>query len=240
MPAKLVLTPELVARVDRTILQDHLPADPTRTPMTDEDFAAASAAILARHEGGPLAVFGYGSLLWKPGFDYTERHPARLRGWHRAFCMQIKRFRGSPEQPGLMLALDHGGSCKGEVFIVAEAAIATELDKILRREVPYRRLARAWRWLSVDSRGRHIKALTFYAGMRRDMFYVKLPVLEQAQMLARAAGHGGSGAAYLHQTVMKLDELGIHDPYLWELQHLVAAEIRAMFPDLAGEIAGEK
>ena len=66
--------------------------------------------------------------------------------------------------------------------------------------------------------------------MRRDVFYARLPIHTQAHMLARAAGHGGSGAAYLHQTVTKLEELGIHDRYLWELQHLVAAEIRAMSP----------
>jgi cation transport protein ChaC len=240
MPVKLVLTPELVSRVDRKILQDHLPADPNRIPMTDEDFAAASVDILKHHEGGPLSIFGYGSLLWNPGFEYAERHPARLRGWHRSFCIHLMRFRGSPEQPGLMLALEHGGSCKGEIFTIAESSVARELDKILRREVPYRRLASPWRWVKVDCGGNRIKALTFYAGMRRDMFYVKLPIVEQARMLARAAGHGGSGAAYLHQTVVKLDELGIHDPYLWELQHRVAQEIRAMFPEIAEEIAKQQ
>jgi cation transport protein ChaC len=232
MRGKLALSPELVACVERTIPQDHLPPDPNRVPMTDEDFAATAADILSFHRGGPVLVFGYGSLLWNPGFAFEDRHPARLRGWHRAFCMQLSRFRGSPEQPGLMLALDHGGSCKGEVFRVAESNAVQELDKLVRREIPYRRLARAWRWGDVDIGGRRERALTFYAGMRRDMFYVKLPLHAQAHMLARAAGHGGSGAAYLQQTVMKLDELGIHDKYLWELQTLVAAEIRAMHPRL--------
>jgi cation transport protein ChaC len=71
--------------------------------------------------------------------------------------------------------------------------------------------------------------------MRRDRFYVDLPLHAQAHMLARAAGFGGSGAAYLHNTVMKLEELGIHDSYLWELQHLVAAEIREMGASTSGE-----
>jgi cation transport protein ChaC len=227
----LVLTHDLVARVDRVVPQDHLPVDANRVPMSDEDFAAAVSQILRSHGPGPIWVFGYGSLLWNPGFAFEERRPARLRGWHRAFCMQLFRFRGSPEQPGLMLALDHGGSCKGEVFRIAEAAAARELEKLVRREIPYRRLAKAWRWVNVDIHGARQKALTFYAGMRRDMFYARLPIHTQAHMLARAAGHGGSGAAYLHQTVTKLEELGIHDSYLWELQHLVAAEIRAMaFP----------
>jgi cation transport protein ChaC len=236
---KLTLTSDLVACVERKIPQDHLGADPHRVPMTDEDFAAATAEILAALGDGPLWIFGYGSLLWNPGFNFEERRMARLRGWHREFCMQLMRFRGSPEQPGLMLALDHGGSCKGEIFKVAEPAAAAEVDKLLRREIPYRRMARAWRWVDVDIGGARQRALTFYAGMRRDMFYVRLPIHAQAHMLARAAGHGGSGAAYLHQTVMKLEELGIHDRYLWQLQHLVAAEIRAMFPELAEQIEAQ-
>lgn len=240
MRGKITLISDLVTRVDRKIAQDHLGADPDRVPMSNDDFASASAEILASKSEGPLWIFGYGSLLWNPGFDYEERRPAWLRGWHRAFCMQLMRFRGSPEQPGLMLALDHGGSCKGEVFKVSNFTAASEIDKLLRREVPYRRLARAWRWVDVDIAGVRQKALTFYAGMRRDLFYANLPIQQQAHMLARAVGHGGSGAAYLHQTVMKLEELGIHDRYLWQLQHLVASEIRAMFPDLAEQIEAQR
>jgi cation transport protein ChaC len=228
MRRKLVLTPDLVARVDRKVPQDHLPLDPDRQPMAEADYADAVSSIMTQHGPGSIWVFAYGSLLWNPGFDFVERRHATLRGWHRAFCMQLSRFRGSPEQPGLMLALDHGGSCKGEVYRIAEEASATELDKLLRREVPFRRIASAWRWIEVDIAGQRQKALTFYAGMRRDRFYVDLPLHAQAHMLARAAGFGGSGAAYLHHTVMKLEELGIHDTYLWELQHLVAAEIRAL------------
>jgi glutathione-specific gamma-glutamylcyclotransferase len=228
---KLVLTPELVARVDRKLPDPGPDAD--REPMTDTDYAATRDDVLHSLDGRTLWIFGYGSLLWNPGFDFVERLPARLRGWHRSFCIQLKRFRGSPEQPGLMLALDHGGSCKGEVFRVASGTEQAEIEKLLRREIPYRRLMRAWRLVEVDIHGKRQQVLTFYAGIRRDFFYVRLPIHQQAHMLARAAGHGGSGAAYLHQTVMKLEELGIHDTYLWQLQHLVAAEIRAMFPDLA-------
>jgi cation transport protein ChaC len=230
MRARLSLTPELVARVDRK--EPDPGPDLHRMPMTDEDYAAAHAQLMRGHAGGDVWIFGYGSLLWNPGFDYEERRPARLRGWHRAFCMGLTRFRGSPEQPGLMLALEHGGSCKGEVFRLPEVSEAAQIDKLLRREVPYRRAARAWRWVDVDIHGSHSRALTFYAGMRHDHFYVKLPIHQQAHMLARAAGHGGSGADYLHQTVVKLAELGIHDSYLFQLQHLVAQEIRAMFPEL--------
>ncbi len=224
----LHLTADLVARVERKVPQDHLPPDPRRIPMTDEDFARDTDRIIEAIGDGPLWVFGYGSLLWNPGFDYQHRTPARLRGWHRAFCMELHRFRGSPEQPGLMLALDKGGSCLGEVFRVDPPGCAEAVGKLLRREVPYRRIASPWRWVSLDVEGQRVTALSFYTGMKGDPFHVKLPLSIQAHMLARAAGHGGSGAAYLHQTVTRLEELGIHDSYLWELQRLVAAEIRAM------------
>ena len=232
MRKKLVLTPDLVARVDRTIPQDHLPPDPNRVPMTDEDFAVAVAQILASAWPGPVWVFGYGSLLWNPGFAFEERRPARLRGWHRAFCMQLFRFRGSPEQPGLMLALDHGGSCKGEVFRIAgrRRRAGTRKARAPRNSLPPPGHGPGASWMSTfrASAGRRspfMPACGATSSMRR------LPIHTQAHMLARAAGHGGSGAAYLHQTVTKLEELGIHDSYLWELQHLVAAEIRAMFSE---------
>jgi cation transport protein ChaC len=236
MRGKVVLTADLVARVDHTVSQDHVPLDPTWLKMTDEDYASAVANVLKVRPPGPLWIFGYGSLLWNPGFDFAERRPAMLRGWHRSFCMQINRFRGSPEQPGLMLALEHGGSCRGEVFRLPDDRVESELGKLFRREVPYHRLVRVCRWVDIDIAGERRKALTFYAGMRGDRLHVKHPIHQQAHMLARAAGYGGSGAAYLHHTVMKLEELGIHDTYLWTLQHLVAAEIRAMFPELSAEI----
>lgn len=230
MRGRISLTPELVAHVDRAVPQEHLPDDPNRIPMTDADYEAALADILRGGGGGPTYVFGYGSLLWNPGFAFDDRQPAGLHGWHRNFCMKLFRFRGSPDQPGLMLALEAGGYCKGEIFRLPENRAAQEIETLLRREIPYRRLARAWRWVTVRAGGSSLRALTFYAGMRHDHFYAKLPIEAQAKMLARAVGYGGSGAAYLQQTVAKLEELGIHDRYLWRLQALVAQEIHKMLP----------
>jgi glutathione-specific gamma-glutamylcyclotransferase len=230
MRAKLVLTPELVARVERKVPQDHLPDDPNRVRMADADYVSAVADVLAGHPGRPIWVFAYGSLLWNPGFEFDERRTVTLRGWHRSFCMELNRFRGSPEQPGLMLALEQGGCCKGEAFRISGNDPGSELEKLFRREVPFRRTPRPWRWVNVDLAGVRQKALTFYAGMRGDVFHVKHPLHQQAHMLARAAGFGGSGAFYLQQTVARLEEQGIHDSYLWELQRLVAAEIEKAHP----------
>ena len=223
---KIRLTADVVALVDRT--EPDPGPDAEREPMSEKDYADATADILALNGAGPLHVFGYGSLLWKPGFEYEQRVPAAIHGWHRSFCILLNRFRGSPENPGLMLALDHGGSCRGELFRVAGGQVAAQADKLLRREVPYRRLARAYRFVIAKTPEGPVRALTFYAGMRRDRFYIAHAIEDQARLIARAAGHGGSAAAYLFETVWKLEELGIHDRYIWHLQELVAEEIRSL------------
>lgn len=220
------LTADLLALVDRK--EPDPGPDPERIPLTEDDYAAMAREIVAGHGGGPLWLFGYGSLLWNPGFDFARRVPARVTGWHRAFCMSLKRFRGSPENPGLMLALDHGGSVRGELFEIPAGDVPAQIAKLLHREIPYRRLAPGYRWLTARTERGPQRALTFYAGMRKDRFYVAHPIEEQARLIARAAGHGGSAAAYLFRTVEKLEELGIHDRYIWHLQELVAGEIRRM------------
>lgn len=226
MRKPIELSAELVAKVHR-VTPDPGP-DPARVPMSEADYEDALHEILAALADQPLRVFGYGSLLWNPGFDFTGRWPARSFGWHRSFCLKLLRWRGSDDQPGLMLALDRGGMCQGEVFLVAQGGEREQLNKLLRREIPFRRQQPGFRWITVHSQEGPQRALTFYAGMRGDRAYVKLSIHEQAHMLARAAGHGGSGAAYLQQTVARLEAAGIHDEYLWRLQRLVAAEIRGL------------
>ena len=98
--------------------------------MSDVEYQAAAAEILAALGNRPLLVFGYGSLLWKPGFDYARRWPAHSFGWHRSFCLRLSRWRGSDEQPGLMMALEPGGMCRGELFGVAPGAEREQLDKL--------------------------------------------------------------------------------------------------------------
>ncbi len=226
MRKPLDLSADLVALVHRVIPEP--PPDPERIPMSDDDYARCVDEIATSLGGEPLQVFGYGSLLWKPGFDFASRWPARAFGWHRSFCMKIDRWRGSVDQPGLMMALELGGQCAGELFDIVPGHEREQIGKLLRREIPYRRTRPGFRWIKVRDRDGPKRALTFYAGMKGDGYFVHLSIHEQAHMLARAAGHGGSGAAYLHETVTHLAELGIHDEYLWRLQKLVAAEIRGL------------
>jgi cation transport protein ChaC len=79
--------------------------------------------------------YGYGSLFWKPEFEFIESRIATVRGWHRAFCYRVKRFRGTPDKPGLMLALDRGGGCKGMVFKLPAHQVRKSLNALFRREL---------------------------------------------------------------------------------------------------------
>ncbi|MFO1090010.1 MAG: gamma-glutamylcyclotransferase [Hyphomicrobiales bacterium] len=219
----LSLTQELVARVHR-VEPDPGP-DPRFTQMTDEDFAEEARRILAAGEGAPLWVFAYGSLIWRPEFDHVEHRPVRLHGWRRSFCLRMERWRGSPGEPGLMMALERGGSCHGIAYRLPAGDDFGWMQRLLKRESDYKGDCAWTRWLTVADGEQRFRALTFWAEPRTEGMYEPLPIEEQARRIARAAGHLGSGAEYLHNTVTKLAEHGIHDRYLWRLQHLVAEEI---------------
>ena len=224
------LTAEMVALVER-IEPDQGPTA-EMAEMTDADFAMLVDRLLAQYRPRTLWVFAYGSLIWKPAFTTAEPHRGTVRGWHRSFCMELVRFRGTREQPGIMMALDRGGCCHGIAYRLPKGDLKEQLATLLRREMSTKHheagLARATnfpRWLTVEVAGRRIKAVAFTAN-RRGMTYIgKLPVQQVARRLARAAGHVGSGAYYLFQTVAKLEEHGIHDTALWHLQKLVAEEL---------------
>jgi len=223
----LSLTAELVARVERTE-PDPGPL-PGRTYLADSEFDVVAADLLAewrsRPGGQPFWVFAYGSLIWKPECAFTEHRRATAHGWHRSFCLQLKRWRGTPDCPGLMMALDHGGACHGVICRLPDEDQKAQLGKLLRREIDQREDVGTLRWITVTADIGKVRALTFYAGPRASYYTGKLPMDEVAKTLARAAGHWGSCANYLYQTITKLEEYGIHDSHLWKLQEMVAAEI---------------
>lgn len=228
-----VLTEAHVALTRRDIPDPGLPDD--LTPFTDAEYADFARRLV--DEGPrPLAVFAYGSLIWRPGFEVAASRQGVAHGWHRSFCLEIRRWRGTPEVPGLMLALERGGSATGLVLDIAEGQELAGMEALLRRELVAREMARNARWITVRTARGPERVLTFYAGPR-DRVLVSLPIEEQARRLARACGHGGSGAEYLHNTVQKLHEHGIHDGYLWRLERLVAAEIAAWAGAVPGSCA---
>jgi len=226
LKAPMALTAELVARVER------LEPDPGLGPgivhLTEADYDGLVRGLLELYTPHELWVFGYGSLIWKPEFTSVEHRRATAFGWHRSFCMTLTRFRGTREQPGLMMALDRGGCCHGVVYRLPDENHADQLGRLVRREISIRRSTNTARWLTVDTDLGKLRALAFTASPEGITYAGKLPAEHVARILARAAGHWGSGASYLFQTITKLEEFGIHDSNLWRLQQLVADEILAM------------
>jgi glutathione-specific gamma-glutamylcyclotransferase len=220
------LTADLVARVER------LEPDPGPMPgvpqFSEADFDEAAADLLARHGSGPLHVFAYGSLIWKPEFENEGHGRAVAHGWHRSFCLKLTRWRGTRDRPGLMMALDRGGCCNGLLYRLPDGDRAEQLGRLLRREMSSKPPANMPRWLEVTTDAGPRRAIAFTANPKSATYCGKLEAREVARILARAAGHWGSGAAYLYQTVAHLERVGIRDRNLWRLQQMVAAEIRAL------------
>lgn len=218
----MALTEELVARTLRAV-EDAGPT-PGMVHMTDGDYARFRDEILASASAGPLKLFAYGSLLWKPAGEVRGGERAVARGWHRSFCFTVQRFRGTLEQPGLMMALDRGGQCQGMMFEIAEP-VAEHLEALLRREMTILPAVNVPRWLQVSTDSGASQALGFVVNPASPRYAGKLDKQVVAATLARAVGHWGSGAQYLFETIRHLDACGIRDRNLWQLQDLVAREI---------------
>jgi cation transport protein ChaC len=219
----MALTPELVARVHR--VGPDLGPLPGRIPMTNGDYEALAGSLVTELGEEPAWVFAAGSLIWKPEFEFVERRPATLHGWHRSFCFKIVRWRGTPEFPGLMMAIDRGGSCRGVAFRLPPDDTRGRLHRLLRREITYKPPANEPGWHWVASGGERFRALAFTACRTNPAYHPRFPEEEVARVLAQAAGHWGSGAEYLYNTVSHLEQFGIRDRNLWRLQALVAKEI---------------
>jgi cation transport protein ChaC len=223
---EMSLTADLVALVHRAVPDPGLP--PGFTPLTDQDYDEERARLLASHPPSTdLWLFAYGSLIWKPACEIAGQCHALLRGWHRKFCLRLLRYRGSPESPGLMMALDVGGSCRGVVQRIPASHVEERLDKLLRRETSVKPASNVPRWVTVDThKGKH-RALTFAINRKGLTYCGPHTLAETADILAKACGHWGTGAEYLMHTVAHLEDLGIHDRYLWRLQEMVAQRIKA-------------
>jgi glutathione-specific gamma-glutamylcyclotransferase len=219
----MALTAALVASIARAV-EDAGPS-PGAIYLTDAEYDTIVRETLAQAPPGDLWLFGYGSLLWKPGFDYTERRMATVRGWHRSFCIKVARFRGTRDLNGLMMALDRGGQCRGMIFRIPADQAQAVLHTLFRRELVVKPPGTPPRWLTAQADEGPICALGFVVDRRSKFYSGKLSLEEVADTLSTAAGHWGTCAEYLHNTVSHLEELGIHDRNLWRLQALVADRI---------------
>lgn len=194
--------------------------------MPDEEVARSLASTMATHpHGEPVWVFGYGSLVWNPLMDYAERRPARVRGYHRGFYIWSKVNRGSPDVPGLVLALDSGGSCQGVAYRLHEESVSDDLMLLWRREM----VAGTYmpRWINAETGAGRVRAIAFVVNRARPGYTGRLSDEQIVDIAARAVGHYGSCADYLLQTAASLTAQGIADPRLNRLARMLA---RAQVP----------
>jgi cation transport protein ChaC len=174
-------------------------------------------------EYGDLWVFGYGSLMWRPGFAFTERHLARLHGYHRSLCIFSHVHRGTPDAPGLVLGLDRGGQCRGVAFRVpaaeAEATIAYLREREQATSVYLERQVR----VRLDD-GRDVQAVTYVADRGHPQYAGRLPPSELVRLVRQGTGISGANPDYVHSTHQHLMEIGVSDPILAGIAERLAGE----------------
>ena len=239
-PRKMRLTADHVARLQAAIADPGPQLIEGFRVATDADWEQNVSEMLATRPPGPFWIFGISSLIWKPENAFVEKRFAIAHGWHRRFCLGWDyRFRGSRETPGLMMALDRGGQCKGMAYRLPEETLKPELDKLIRREMSMVPSAFPARWISVATADGPLTALTFAMNRKSGRYVADLDDNALAEMLSTACGFRGSMAEYLFSTVSQLEQLGIHDRHLWRMQELVAERIERRFGFQSAEAAAE-
>ena len=222
---KLTLTADHVARVHKVVQDQGLTLGAEL--HTDADYGSWVELTIRTHPA-PTAttrLFAYGSLIWKPEIEHMGEQLGVARGWHRAFCFRMTRFRGTPEQPGLMMALDRGGQCRGVLYDLPNDNLDRQFGKLFRREFTYKPANSMPRWITVETASGRTPALAFVMNRASPLSAGRLTPEAVADVLARACGHWGTGAEYLLNTVSHLEAKGIRDSNLWRLQRLVADRI---------------
>ncbi|MEA1834108.1 gamma-glutamylcyclotransferase [Methylobacterium durans] len=221
--SNLALTLDLIARAHPEPVAD----DATALHLLTDDELRPGLASAVGGKPGPadeIWVFAYGSLMWQPEFAVAERRIGLVRGFHRRFCLLQRRFRGTVERPGFVLALDRGGTCKGVAFRLAGTDPMTTLMPVWRREMKGNGYAS--RWLPVETERGVVHALAFIVNRLGDRYVGRLSEPEIAEKIAAACGHLGPSAEYLLRTAQACAELGIRDRHLTRLQALVAERLR--------------
>jgi len=185
--------------------------------LSDEERSRQIEAMLASApRPDRIWVFGYGSLIWNPAFHFAERRAARIHGYHRQFCLRANAGRGSPQRPGLMLALEQGGSCHGVAYRLAPEQVASELDVVWRREMNSGAYRAVWVAARTSSGIEH--AIAFAVNRDHERYIRNLSLHETARYLANGAGPLGQCCDYLYQTVEHLRAMGLRDRRLETLE----------------------
>src|SRR5436190_4015943 len=182
------------------------------------------------HAPEDLWVFGYGSLIWRPGFAFAERGPARVVGLHRSLCVYSFDHRGTPERPGLVLGLDRGGTCRGIAYRVAAKERAATLSYLRGREqttAVYRELVRGV-WLEGQP-DRRVEALCYAVDRGHPQYAGRLSHDRQLHIVRQGHGRSGNNRDYVIETAKALETLNIIDHDL----HVLAERLKGA-PDVRG------
>jgi len=178
--------------------------------LTETEREASLQAFLAPWQAHmDVWVFGYGSLVWRPEFDFLERRPARINGYHRALCLWSRVNRGTPERPGLVFGLDVGGSCRGMAYRIAAVDVPGILRDLWKREMPSG--AYIPRWLNCQTRQGAVRSLVFTMDRSKDAYVRGLSQEQLVSVVRHAHGSYGSCAEYVVETALALRQAGIHD-----------------------------
>ena len=178
---------------------------------------------IAANDHEDLWVFGYGSLIWRPGFDFVERRKARCVGAHRALCVYSFIHRGTPEKPGLVLGLDRGGNCRGIAYRVTAENRAATIQYLREREQVTKVYRETWRtvWLDDDPNQR-VSAICYMVDRGHEQFAGDLTLDRQMHLVRQGHGRSGHNREYVLETVSALEELGFRDRSL----HLLAQRLK--------------
>ncbi|QRM56754.1 gamma-glutamylcyclotransferase [Sinorhizobium sp. BG8] len=171
-------------------------------------------------------VFGYGSLMWNPGFEFEERQQAHLYGFRRSLCVRSWVHRGTQESPGLVLGLDRGGSCRGMAFRVLPERSAAVVDYLREREL-VTHVYKERNLLASLADGRRVTAVTYVIDREHQQYAGSLGIEEAAETVSRATGRSGANIDYVTSTLDHLREMGIRDHWLEDVGR-AAVKLRAL------------
>jgi len=187
--------------------------------MTDDKAFQALKAAFNIQDGEDIWVFAYGSLMWNPDFIFEDVQPAHICGYHRRFCLKCDYHRGRPENHGLVLGLDRGGSCQGLAYKLSVEHLTKALSMLWKREmwVEDAYLPRRVPVTLKNDLESKIKACVFVSNPQSSYYYNEKCRKKAADIIARANGLRGSNFEYLERTVLRLREYNIHDPQIEDI-----------------------
>ncbi|WP_182085138.1 gamma-glutamylcyclotransferase [Aureimonas sp. ME7] len=160
-----------------------------------------------------LWVFAYGSLIWRPGFEYEERAKARLAGFHRSLCIYSHVHRGTPERPGLVFGLDRGGSCVGMAFRVGGARREETVAYLRERELVTNVYLETTLPVRLED-GRSVRALAYVVDRGHTQYAGRIGIAEAAALVARSHGQSGPNDEYVRSALTEIQAMGLSDRWL--------------------------